>query len=233
VDEVDKSRPADVLAAAPGGMKAAVGIFAKEPAPGGVKTRLCPPLSAEEAAELFRTSLEETVAALRDGPFEVVLFHAGDGAYFRKAFSGLPLLPQGEGDLGRRMERALGRLLAEGHAAAALVGSDAPDLPLPLIEAAFAALRRAEAVAIPARDGGYVLIGESRHRPELFHAIPWSTPEVLAETRRRAAAHDIAYHEVGGWEDVDDLPSLLRLLERSPGSATARLARQMLARHGG
>jgi hypothetical protein len=38
---------------------------------------------------------------------------------------------------------------------------------------------------------------------------------------------------VGGWEDVDDLPSLLRLLERSPGSATARLARQMLARHGG
>jgi len=75
-------------------------------------------------------------------------------------------------------------------------------------------------------------VGESRHRPELFRGIPWSSDGVLAATRRRAEEAGVTYREVGAWEDVDDLASLRRLLERSPGSATARLAHTLLARHG-
>jgi len=220
VETVDKLRRDD--------QKMLLGIFAKEPLPGMVKTRLTPPLSEIQAAELYRLSLEETVATLSGGSFEPVIFYAGDPDYFRIAFPGVPLVSQGQGDLGMRLSRALGLLLREGEGAA-LVGSDSPDLPVTLVNDALCALSRAEVVTIPARDGGYVLIGERRHHPELFRQIPWSTAAVLAETRARAQACGLAYLEVGEWEDIDDRPSLERFLRRSPGSATARFAAPILA----
>lgn len=209
----------------------ALGIFAKQPLPGAVKTRLCPPLSPTEAAELYRVSLEETVQRLAAGSFTPVLFYAGDADYFRRSFADVALCPQGEGDLGARMERALQALLAAGCRGALLVGSDSPDLPLALLKAAFAALETKDAVVSPALDGGYVLIGERRHHPELFRGIAWSSDQVLALTRQRAAAAGISLAELPGWEDVDDLPSLRALLGRSPESATARHARACLEVH--
>jgi hypothetical protein len=229
VETVDNQRSVGTLAMVAEVKKAVLGIFAKEPVAGRVKTRLCPPLSAAEAADLYRCSLEETVAALGGAGCDLVLFYDGEADYFRQAFPGLRLIPQGEGDLGERMERALRTLLAGGSAAAALIGSDTPDLPVALVEAAFAALREADVVVAPARDGGYVLVGERRHVPELFCGIPWSTAGVLAATRQRAAAAD--FREIGGWEDVDDLPSLRRLVERSPGSRTAQYLRRRLSRY--
>ncbi len=205
-----------------------MGIFAKQPRPGAVKTRLCPPLSPAQAADLYRVSLEETVARLQTGPWTPVLCFAGEESWFRQAFPDLPLLPQGEGDLGERLQRALTTLLEVADCrGAVLVGSDSPDLPQELLEQAFAALQRTEAVVAPAVDGGYVLIGLRRPHPELFAAIPWSSDQVLELTRQRAAAAGISLAEVPGWEDVDDLPSLQALLARSPGSATAGYARAL------
>ena len=207
-----------------------LGIFAKEPIAGRVKTRLCPPLSAAEAAGLYRRSLEETVAAMTGAGFELALFFAGGIEYFRRSFPGLRLIPQGEGDLGSRMERALSSLLSDGCDVAALIGSDTPDLPVVLVKEAFAALREADVVVSPARDGGYVLIGERRHVPELFRDIPWSSADVLEATRQRAAEAAVEVREVGGWEDIDDIISLRRLVQRSPASATARYAVGLLAK---
>ncbi len=232
METVDKSRPAEVFAEREGEIKRVLGVFAKQPLPGRVKTRLSPPLSAAEAAELYGVFLRETVTAMGRAGIELVLCYAGDEAYFRCAFPGLPLLPQGEGDLGARMDRALRKLLASGYGAAALIGSDTPDFPVTLIGEAFAALLQAEVVVAPAPDGGYVLIGGRRPVPELFRDIPWSTAGVLAATRRRAAEAAVAYREIGGWEDVDDLASLRRLLKRSPASSSARQAEVYLARHG-
>lgn len=208
-----------------------MGIFAKEPLAGRVKTRLSPPLSGEEAAAFYRVALAETVERLAGGPFEVRLFYSGAESFFRENFPGVALTPQGEGDLGARMERALQGLLGAGCAAAVLVGSDSPDLPLSLVEEAFAALAAAEVVTAPAPDGGYVLIGERTHCPQLFSAMPWSSAAVLEETRRRVRAAGLSYRELASWEDVDDLASLRRLVERSPGSDAARHARLHLARH--
>jgi hypothetical protein len=200
-----------------------LGIFAKEPVDGEVKTRLTPPLDAWQAAELYRASLEETVARLGTGPWRIVLFHAGRRAYFAHAFPGLLLQPQTGGDLGSRMAQALGFLLSLGQRAI-LVGSDSPDLPLAYVQQAFAELQSHEVVLAPAADGGYILIGERRHHPELFRDIPWSTAAVFSKTRSRAAELGIACAEVPPWEDIDDFPSLQRLLRRSPQSTTARRA---------
>lgn len=208
--------------------KKALGIFAKEPVAGRVKTRLCPPLSPQQAASLYETSLCETLRAMAGGDFDLVLFHAGDSAWFRKSFPGLRLVRQEGADLGERMAVAL-KVLQADYERAALIGSDSPDLPRSLVDEAFRSLGRADAVVAPAFDGGYVLVGERRHHPELFRAIPWSTSAVLQITRRRIAELGINFRELPPWEDVDDLPSLQRLMRRSPNSETAALARQLLA----
>ena len=231
VEKVDKLAKPEFLGGFRPKLGFAVGIFAKQPVPGEVKTRLCPPLTAAEAAELYRVSLEETVRRLAAGPFTPVLFFAGEEAYFRQNFPSLCLCPQGEGDLGARLERALQTLLQAGCRGALLVGSDSPDLPLTLLDEAFATLETVDAVVSPAADGGYVLIGERRHHPALFREIPWSSDQVLALTRQRAAVAGISLAELPGWEDVDDLRSLRALLGRSPDSATARHARACLEAH--
>jgi rSAM/selenodomain-associated transferase 1 len=207
-----------------------LGIFAKEPQPGRVKTRLCPPLTFAEAAQVHHLSLEQTVTAL--APLQPLIFYSGDVAYFQKNFPGLPLLPQSEGDLGERMAQALRALHARGNERALLVGSDAPDLPRQLIIDAYTALASAAVVTIPAADGGYVLIGERGHHPPLFCGVPWSTSAVLERTRAICAAQHLPYTEIGNWEDVDDAAALLRLMQRAPTLAVSTYAAEILRDYG-
>lgn len=208
-------------------MNFGLGVFAKEPVPGKVKTRLCPPLTFEEAAGLYRECLSETVCRMVAGPWRTTLFFDGNRDFFEKGFPTTTLKPQGAGDLGVRMAKALDSLL-DAYERAVLIGSDSPDLPFDIVASAFAALADHDAVIAPAADGGYVLVGESRHHPELFRAIPWSTSKVLPLTRSRARSAGIRLAEVEGWEDIDDIPSLHRLIERSPDSKAARFARRMV-----
>lgn len=227
MDTVDNLPPAGVL---PLVENLRLGIFAKQPSPGRVKTRLCPPLSPQEAAEFARICLDETVQRLSGSSFALTLFFDGDEDYFRMCYPGVERVAQGQGDLGQRMERAMEYLLEQGGGAA-LVGSDSPDLPLERIGDVQRTLRSAEVVTIGAKDGGYVLIAQSRHYPRLFRQMPWSTSRVLALTRCRAAEDGLAYQELGVWEDVDDLESLRRLVGRSPDSLCARFVRARLAHH--
>ena len=205
--------------------KKVVGVFAKQPLPGRVKTRMCPLLSPSEAALLYETSLLETIFTMRDGDFDLVLFYTGDVQWFRTAFPDLRLIPQQGSDLGERMATALQQLHAD-YPKAALIGSDSPDLPTAMVEKAFNSLDSDGLVVIPARDGGYVMIAERGHHPQVFRTVPWSTAEVLTSTRRLAAEHCISLQEVGGWEDLDDVDSLQNLLQRSPSSRTAAFVRE-------
>lgn len=211
-------------------MAGTLGIFAKEPQPGQVKTRLCPPLALTEAAQVHHLALQQTVTSLT--PLQPILFYSGNIAYFRDNFPGVPLLPQSTGDLGERMAQALLTIHSQGNDCALLVGSDAPDLPLSLIISAYQALQHAAVVTIPARDGGYVLIGERGHHPLLFQGVPWSTSAVLEKTRALCAAQQLPYTEIGSWEDVDDAAALLRLMQRSPTLAVSTYAGEILRSYG-
>ncbi len=209
-----------------------LGIYAKQPQPGRVKTRLCPPLSHQQAAELYACALQETVTRMQQaGNFELVICYAGERDWFARTFPGVELLPQQGTDLGVRMAASLQHFLQQGYRQAVLIGSDAPDLPLTLVEQAFTSLRQAEVVLAPAGDGGYVLIGESRHWPELFQAIPWSSAAVLAETLRRIEQLQINAVQLPAWDDLDDQQALVDFLQRSPDSQTAAYLRQHLPEH--
>ena len=209
-----------------------VGIFAKEPIPGQVKTRLSPPFSSEQAALLYKVAQGETVRRLQGDKWDLVVFYVGRKEYFTEHFPGLRLVAQASGGLGRRMSRALDLLLGYGYREAVLVGTDSPDMPLELIEAAFLSLRQNDAVTVPADDGGYVLIGCCRGCEELFLDVPWSSSGVLAATRSNAHRFGISLAEVGTWSDFDDLSGVRSLMDRSPATATAQMAAELLVENG-
>ena len=227
VDKVDNCRASQTLPV----HGPVLGVFAKQPLPGRVKTRLTPPLSPAAACGLYGVALRESVTRFAMGPAAVVLCWAGRRSWFSRGYPGVPLLSQGRGDLGARLTRVTAALFAAGGGPVAVAGSDSPDLPLPLLDEAFAALAAADVSAIPCTDGGYALLALRRPAPGLFSDIPWSTAGVLAATQERATALGLRFATVGKWDDVDDLPSLQRLLERSPECATARYAQVHLHSH--
>ena len=205
----------------------AVGIMCKTPMPGKSKTRLSPPLRAEECAEIsacFIRDLSRTIAALAepgDACGYAVYTPAGsEEALLRLLPSGFRLLSQVEGDFGERLFHGTRELLAAGHDGAILVNSDSPTLPLAILRDAVDALRRgANVVLSPAADGGYTLIGLSRPHRRLFEDIAWSTSTVYQRTRERAQEIGLPVVDVAAWYDVDDAASLRTLEDEMAGCA--------------
>jgi len=165
-------------------------ILAKAPLPGRAKTRLIPALGPEGAAQLHARLLRHTLAtALAATPaHRITLWTALDHAHplFLELAErhAITLRPQPDGDLGERMQRALG----EAGGPAMVIGSDCPMLTPALLGSCTEALRHHDVVCLPAEDGGYALLGAHHSDPRLFDTIPWGTGRVMAETRERIAA---------------------------------------------
>jgi rSAM/selenodomain-associated transferase 1 len=213
-------------------------IMAKAPVAGQVKTRLCPPLSACDAAELSRCFLLDKVAQVREViRAEPVVAYAPEGAaaVFEALAPGFTLLPQRGGDLTARLLSVFDRLFADGREAAIIIDSDTPTLPVGFLEHAVSLVTSGEhdLVLGPSEDGGYYLIGLRRLHPELFEGMPWSTPAVLEETLRRAGALGLRTARLRPWYDVDtgvDLARLAAELVADP-SGGARHTREFILGH--
>jgi len=122
---------------------------------------------------------------------------------------------QREGDLGERLAHAVDVLGATSAAPLFLVGGDCPSLDTSRLESAWDALRDSDTVIWPACDGGFVLLGLSRHQRGIFAGIAWSTPGVLRESCERIKTAGLACRVLGPpFEDVDDLASLERAQSR-------------------
>lgn len=219
-------------------------VFAKLPTPGTVKTRLCPFLSPEEAADLQGAMLADLGDRLASDPRcgEVALIHtppdAGE-ALARGAPGFDRFVPQvGEG-LGQRLAahfRARGESMPEGSGV--VLGSDVPLASLEGIDRAHGALEGgADLVLALDGGGGYSLVGVRGDHPELFTSIPMSTDDMAQATLdlARRKGLEVALVEVGF--DVD-LPADLGRLRRALASATEtslldpflQRTRQVLAR---
>jgi len=167
-------------------------VFAKAPAPGRAKSRLIPALGAEGAARLAGLMLDRALGqalAAQVGPVELCASPSLDHADWagRVLPARVETSDQGRGDLGARMARAARRPLETGRPVL-LMGTDCPGLTRRHLRAAAAALRDQEAAMIPARDGGYVLLGLRAFHPCLFRRLPWGTAQVARLTRARLAA---------------------------------------------
>lgn len=198
-------------------------VFARDPVPGRVKTRLIPDLGATAATELYRVLLGISLAAaaaVRADDRTLWLDRAGPQAATVALASahGMRLAVQRGADLGARMATALDQALAAG-ASAVLIGSDCAQYDAAYLESAFLALERHDAVLGPAVDGGYVLIGLRRSAPGLFQGVDWSTSAVMQQTRERLRRLGWDWHELPTLRDLDTAPDLLHFPQLRAGVA--------------
>ncbi|HZV80754.1 MAG TPA: TIGR04282 family arsenosugar biosynthesis glycosyltransferase [Geobacteraceae bacterium] len=202
-------------------------IFAKQPLPGRVKTRLSPHLPAEAAAEFYRCMLEDTVArAMSLSQVQVFLYYqddAGAGEYFAALAPRVETLPQRGADLGERMADAFADQFRQGTDRVAIIGSDSPDLPGEYILQAFDLLDGGNDVVFgPAEDGGYYLLAMGKLWKELFTGLPWSSPELLSSSLKRAGQGDLKAALLPKWYDMDTCADLVRAMGRG-GTPSAPL----------
>lgn len=213
--------------------KEVLAVFARAPELGRVKTRLCPPLTADEAVALHRALVGDTLENLgklpRQGVERVLLLSQplkrSDDLDVPKGWTvGI----QTGGDLGARLENLFSTSLRRGAARVVVLGSDSPTLPLEIVSEAFDRLVEDEIVVGPAEDGGYYLLGCRRLVPELFHGIPWGTSEVLSATKAVLDASGRPYSLLLPWYDIDRSDDLVKLrqeiayLERATPSLVPR-----------
>jgi uncharacterized protein len=193
--------------------RVAVAVLAKAPIAGFAKTRLIPVLGAEDAAVLQARLTERAVAtacAAAIGPVTVWATPDENHPTFQRlcAHFSVALARQADGDLGARMLAAA----ATACGLCLVIGADCPALTAAHLRNTADILRAgADAVVIPADDGGYVLIGMRQAHPTLFSDMRWSTPDVMEETRRRLRQLGLAWQEPVTLWDVDVPADLERL----------------------
>ncbi len=205
--------------------ESALVIFAKAPIPGQVKTRLCPPLTPDEAATLHGSFVLDTLERTKTAvarlklPFDRYLACAPSSTHvFFKIMEerqDVRLIDQVGDDLGARMNQAFETMFAVGYRRVLIVGTDVPTLPFDHYKQALALSETNDLVLGPAFDGGYYLIGLKRTAPDLFTGIPWSTDQVLKLTQEKAAKLGLKISLLPPWRDVDTIDDLQALIEAS------------------
>lgn len=161
-------------------------VFVREVVAGRAKTRLGRDIGMTRAAWWQRHQVRGLLRRLRDPRWRIVLAVTPDAALRSAAWPVyLPRMPQGEGDLGKRMTRALRRA---GPGRVLLIGSDLPHLDRRHIAEAFASLGSANCVLCPARDGGFWAVGyRNGNQAKTAHmeGVRWSGPHAMTDTAAR------------------------------------------------
>lgn len=182
----------------------------KEPYAGRVKTRLGRQIGTVAATSFYRHAAASTVRRLSSSSrWQTWLAVAPDATVASRFWPAeIPRRPQGQGDLGRRMQRIFDW---PGRGPIIIVGTDIPAIRPSHIAAAFAALGRSDAVLGPTPDGGYWLVGLKRipATPRPFALVRWSSEYALsdtlanlAEVRTRFAATLADVDDAAGWREV-------------------------------
>ena len=190
-------------------------IIAKYPQPGLVKTRMVPSLTDDQAAKLHRLCLQsvcERVSANKNTK-PILVFTPDDQLESFQHFVSDHVddyWPQGGGDLGERLIRAINQAFSQNAERVILLGADSPTLPIEIMHQTIEKLTHHEVVIGPCDDGGYYLLAMTRPQPELFRDIDWGSNKVADQTKERAAHVAIDLYELASWYDIDRYDDLVR-----------------------
>lgn len=214
-------------------------VFAREPLPGKVKTRLGREVGDRAAAEIYGAMLADVLERATSLLPEVrpLVFWSLESGEIPScpAFRHLEAFEQRGATLGQRMADAFERAFESGSEVCCIIGSDSPDLPAGYVLRAFELLEQGEADAVfgPAEDGGYYLLGLRQTCHGIFEDIPWGTPLVLETNLERARGLGLRTALLPAWYDIDTLDDLLRLTRSAPANArrTREAAGRLLKDH--
>lgn len=206
-------------------------IIAKEPAPGRVKTRLCPPFSPGQAAELARAALLDTMDVVRATPTDHrVLVLAGEaGAWLpdiiRTEFT---ILPQVPGTLDVRLAAAFAAVVRIDQGPALLVGMDTPQISPDVLKKGLMSLHAdSDAVFGPAHDGGFWALGlrEPAHPrvPGLLVGVPMSRSDTGRIQHARLTGAELRISMLPTLRDFDEADDAREVAALIPQSRFARI----------
>ncbi len=193
-------------------------VFAKAPRPGMVKTRMSPPLSLDQSAELYAAMLGDVLNATAGyaeclGLLPVLAFHPPEAVdeLIGRVPAGFRMQAQRGGDLGERMANAFAEAAAAGAERTLLRGSDSPALELSVFEEAMDRLDTGHDVVLtPDQGGGYAMVGMRGLHPELFD-VAMSTHDMLDQTTRVARSLGLRTALTSAGFDLDTAADLRRL----------------------
>jgi rSAM/selenodomain-associated transferase 1 len=205
-----------------------IAVIAKEPLAGRVKTRLCPPFSPAQAAELAEASLRDTLQAVRATPAtrHVLVLEGRPGPWLPTGFD---VLPQRGDDLGSRLAAAFEDCTATCGEPVVLVGMDTPQLTSAMVVDAGRLLTAGvvdpaskRAVIGPAEDGGYWLVALSHADPHVFDGVSMSASTTGAEQIAQLHRRGFDVRLTRSLRDVDTAVDAACAAAAAPGSAFAR-----------
>jgi len=205
-----------------------IAFMAKASAPGRAKTRLVPPLTFDQAADLNTAFLQDVAAnllaadeqgrAIAGRKAAIVGYAAygptGSTDFFRRILpASIGLIEAWLPNFGDCLFHTVGELFKHGHHSAVVLNSDSPTLPTALLVETAEILARPgdRAVLGPSTDGGYYLLGLKGAHARMFEDITWSTERVAEQTLARAQEIGLDVHLLPAWYDVDDVDALKRL----------------------
>jgi hypothetical protein len=186
-------------------------VMAKYPRPGGVKTRLAAQIGAVRACDLYRAFLQDIHRrTCRIGRTVVWAVHPPEASLASILGESVAQIPQQGTDLGERMRVCFERVFCAGGGPVVMIGADAPHLSLATVEQAFRRLQANDVVLVPARDGGYCLLG-LRQLADIFSGIAMGTEHVLRCTGERISSLGLSLALLPETFDVDDMDDVRTL----------------------
>jgi glycosyltransferase A (GT-A) superfamily protein (DUF2064 family) len=206
-------------------MTIVLAVIAKAPRAGHSKTRLTPPCTPQQAADLAEAALADTLHAVLATPCvrRVLVLDGAPGPWLPPGFDVIP--QRGDG-----LDERLAAAFADIGEPTLLVGMDTPQLTPHLLGAGIAALRAgAPAVLGLADDGGYWAIGLPESSPALFHGVPMSTAETGAAQHARLRAHGRDPVLLPLLRDVDHFADALAAAALRPAGRFARAVAALAA----
>jgi rSAM/selenodomain-associated transferase 1 len=192
---------------------AAIIVFAKAPVAGSVKTRLCPPLTPDEAASLHGSLVLDVLERCQTlKGYDRIL--AGTPSFHHPFFRAMearfkiPVWDQIGDDLGARMASAFKQALGVPYRSVVVIGTDIPGVNASILTTAVKSLQVHDVVLGPTMDGGYYLVGLRALVPDLFENIPWSTDQVFSLTEQKIKALRLSLEILPRLRDLDTVEDL-------------------------
>ncbi|WP_438290721.1 TIGR04282 family arsenosugar biosynthesis glycosyltransferase [Streptomyces sp. HUAS TT7] len=192
-------------------------VLAKAPVPGRVKTRLTPPYTPEEAAEIAEASLADTLDAVLATPVHrrLLVLEGEPGSWLPQGFE---VVPQCAGGLDERIAAAFAACTGP----ALLIGMDTPQVSPALLAPALADPGPDEAWFGPAEDGGFWALGLTEPDPSLLLGVPMSVAETGRVQRQRLYDAGLTVRELARLRDVDTARDAQLVAAEAPHGRFAR-----------
>jgi len=208
-------------------LDAQIVVIAKQPLAGRSKTRLCPRLTSQQAANVARAALLDTLSAVLDVPVRrrVVVLEGSPDNLVPPSFD---VIAQRGAGLDERLAAAYDDTFASRSLPTLLIGMDTPQVTASQLESATSALLQHDGVLGLAEDGGWWAIGLAAPDPQVFLGVAMSADDTGALQVARLKERGMVPFMLPVLRDIDRVDDLVAVAAGMPGaSRTAVVAREL------